>query len=761
MEHDSSSGSGRGGDVWWYREGRFQIRYANCGYDPSSHTACSEVDPSSYASSDGAYHGPPDAWVRKDNACDASTPPYFGGVGNCTDTLVSGEVCVPTCDPGYLLNGVTSCTDRVLTEAVCAWPSADRAELKAAVDVCLDAVPSGERCCSSDKMCQDPDPAYRRCGNLGCVDMPNWATGKVNSMVGLFRDKLQFNQAISTWDTSQVTDMSSMFSNATAFDGDLSSWDTSQVTDMSSTFSNAVAFDGDLSSWDTSQVTDMSSTFANAVAFDGDLSSWDVSAVESFDKTFECAVGACRFRGDGLSGWDVRAATSMADMFHGSATFNADVARWDVRSVTDMSGMFANAAAFTADVTGWQTDSLLDSHDMFLGADAWRTIHAQCGDPNVPHYDADTCEHHPEKALKYMSFGSGPPGAWTRLVKRWTRDFFLRHQGEDMKGDGPGHAFGVRDGRLSVSYEGRRIAAAGTNAGADESSYVRVFEWNVDGVNWTRAGDDDVATGVGSNDGIALSGDGKRLAVGDANGTHSYVTAYHWNATTRAWDRLGDEFIDDDLIGPDGDGTFGYAVSLSRNGYRLAVGSPGGRGFTRVFQWDAVKASWSRMGVDIRGPPTTPTQGSDSSSAGTLDVSGLGAVVRLSLDGNRLAVAVPGAGIARAYEWDRVERRWSTMGGDLTAGTDDAGGGGSIERVAISGDGAVVAVGAPGDETTNGTVAVFRWQRGATAWDVVGDGPLVGVGVGDRFGSSLSLSCLLYTSPSPRDLSTSRMPSSA
>ena len=38
--------------------------------------------------------------------------------------------------------------------------------------------------------------------------------------------------------------------------------------------------------------------------FDGDLSSWDVSAVESFDKTFECAVGACRFRGDGLSGWD-------------------------------------------------------------------------------------------------------------------------------------------------------------------------------------------------------------------------------------------------------------------------------------------------------------------------------------------------------------------------------------------------------------------------------------------------------------------------
>ena len=32
---------------------------------------------------------------------------------------------------------------------------------------------------------------------------------------------------------------------------------------------------------------------------------------------------------------------------------------------------------------------------------------------------------------------------------------------------------------------------------------------------------------------------------------------------------------------------------------------------------------------------------------------------------------------------------------------------------------------------------------------------------GDTFGLALNLDCLLYTSPSPRDLSTSRMPSSA
>ena len=95
---------------------------------------------------------PDRGWTRKDNACDASLPPVNGAVGNCTDTLVSGTSCVPECNTGYVLRGVTSCTDRVLTEvALCVWQFTDGAELKATVDACLDAVPSGDRCCSSDR----------------------------------------------------------------------------------------------------------------------------------------------------------------------------------------------------------------------------------------------------------------------------------------------------------------------------------------------------------------------------------------------------------------------------------------------------------------------------------------------------------------------------------------------------------------------------------------------------------------------------------
>ena len=108
---------------------------------------------------------------------------------------------------------------------MCAFP--DTAALKAAVDACLSAVPSGEACCSTDTNCADPSSA--RCGSAGCVDMPEWDVSLVTDMSQLFRDKSQFNADISAWDTSQVTDMGYMFHGAAAFNGAVGTWDTSQV----------------------------------------------------------------------------------------------------------------------------------------------------------------------------------------------------------------------------------------------------------------------------------------------------------------------------------------------------------------------------------------------------------------------------------------------------------------------------------------------------------------------------------------------------
>ena len=51
----------------------WQARYINCGYDNTAHSACSEF--TSYTSSANPTDGPPAAWVRKENACDAAVPP--------------------------------------------------------------------------------------------------------------------------------------------------------------------------------------------------------------------------------------------------------------------------------------------------------------------------------------------------------------------------------------------------------------------------------------------------------------------------------------------------------------------------------------------------------------------------------------------------------------------------------------------------------------------------------------------------------------
>ena len=146
VRSNSVAGMFSGASAW-------QSRFHNCGSD-SSHQACGEV--ASYASSDGSVNGPPAAWVRIDDACDASTPPLNGGVGDCTDTLASGETCTPVCNYGYYIKGVTSCCDRVLTRATCAPAFTTRTALKAAVDACLAAVPSGEKCCSTDRHCANP-----------------------------------------------------------------------------------------------------------------------------------------------------------------------------------------------------------------------------------------------------------------------------------------------------------------------------------------------------------------------------------------------------------------------------------------------------------------------------------------------------------------------------------------------------------------------------------------------------------------------------
>ena len=51
--------------------------------------------------------------------CDASAPPANGGAGDCTEYLLSGTTCQPTCDAGYAALTPSTCEDGALSPAVC------------------------------------------------------------------------------------------------------------------------------------------------------------------------------------------------------------------------------------------------------------------------------------------------------------------------------------------------------------------------------------------------------------------------------------------------------------------------------------------------------------------------------------------------------------------------------------------------------------------------------------------------------------------
>ena len=52
-------------------------------------------------------------------SCNAQAPPVKGSAGDCTTSVSSGSTCQPVCNIGYLVSGVSSCEDGVLTAATC------------------------------------------------------------------------------------------------------------------------------------------------------------------------------------------------------------------------------------------------------------------------------------------------------------------------------------------------------------------------------------------------------------------------------------------------------------------------------------------------------------------------------------------------------------------------------------------------------------------------------------------------------------------
>jgi hypothetical protein len=233
---------------------------------------------------------------------------------------------------------------------------------------------------------------------------------------------------------------------------------------------------------------------------------------------------------------------------------------------------------------------------------------------------------------------------------------------------------------------------------------------------------------------VSMNADGTILAVGaphddhDTHGTgnNGSVTVYIQNGTG-GWSMLGNIIQEDSSY--EGQG---WSVSLSDNGFRVAVGAPGhngNRGTVRVYQLEEYTGvdtgAWNQIGE------LSNYMGESS------NYQKWGSAVCLSGDGNTLAIgAGDNSGYAdevRVFTWKPSTDSWDYEAQFPQADTND----GTGYSVSLNNDGTIIAIGRVHFNTSAGRVSIY--EKTGSGWTVMGDS-LDGDVANDYFGNSVSLS---------------------
>jgi hypothetical protein len=232
---------------------------------------------------------------------------------------------------------------------------------------------------------------------------------------------------------------------------------------------------------------------------------------------------------------------------------------------------------------------------------------------------------------------------------------------------------------------------------------------------------------------VALSTDGRTVAVG-ARRSSAYGLINRGNVKIYRFE-FHRWYLVGDLHGIDARNQFGFSVSISENGERVAIGSVGddtnGNNSGMVEVYEHQDSSWTQIG-QFHGRAAGDIFGT------SVSLSADGRLVAVGAPYSSGAVDLPGSGEVYFFEdigfdsprW--VESRQKISG---TAGNDYFG-----WSVSLSTDGDVVAIGAPldGVRTDPGYVCAFAYTGINDEWTRLGQ-TLHNVEGGDRFGYAVSI----------------------
>jgi len=253
---------------------------------------------------------------------------------------------------------------------------------------------------------------------------------------------------------------------------------------------------------------------------------------------------------------------------------------------------------------------------------------------------------------------------------------------------------------ISLSNDGSIIAI-----GADkDNGFTRIFQINNN--QWIKLGGDITGKTFNERSGfsVSLSSNGTRIAIGAPGHSES-------KGVTRVYQLIGNEWsqIGSDIIGKTNYGLCGYSVSLSANGNRVAVGSPGVNnkvGMTMIY--DFSNNSWSYRFGEILG---------------SLDALHSGACVSLSSDGNIIAISQPSAlgrtgysiidkhpgskGITRIYNISGNSLQ--LIGNEILGNINDFSG----VSISLAGNGSSIVIGSPYANDLRGLTRIYKLSNGS------------------------------------------------